>query len=103
ELLVADAGADVFDVHGGRGRRQGRISPGAARQLGQLVEELRRLHQLLAGLAAHAQRLEQLANGQPLGDRQRDALDPELRLGDLVLVQVTEANDGSVERCGYVL
>ena len=103
ELVVADTRADVLDV-GDRGRRRQRsVTAGRTSKGGELLEEDRRLRQLLARLAAHPERLEHLADGELLGDRERDLLDAELGLRDLVLVELPGREHRTVQRGRDVL
>ena len=86
-----------------RGGWERSISARGLRKRNQAGEELAGARGLFAALAGQAERLEQFAQDQPIADRQRRMLDAELRLGDLVLVELAKRNGLSVERRRNVL
>src|SRR5581483_11684200 len=53
--------------------------------------------------AGEAQRLVQLSENQPIADRQSRLFNPEVGLGDLVLVELAESNSLTVQGCANML
>jgi hypothetical protein len=103
QLFVADQPLDVLDLRRRWTGRDRRLAASGLGQRNQTGQELSGAHRLLAALAGNAERLEQLADDQPIADRKRRVLDPEFGLCDLVLVELADCNRLAVERRRDVL